>query len=76
MGRGRGMKLKDFNLNTSLAIPHFGGHEKKQKPTGGRSKLYNLSLRICGINGPEALHRKGNKIMWGTVHILLSKSLI
>lgn len=31
MGRGRGMKLKDFKLNTSLVIPYFGGREKKKK---------------------------------------------
>lgn len=70
------MKLKDFKLNTSLVIPYLRGHEKKKKPTGGRSKLYNLSLQLRGTKGPEALQRKCNKIMWGTVHILLSKSLI
>lgn len=70
------MKLKDFKLNYSLVIPYFGGREKKKKTTGGKSKLYNLSPRIGGTKGPEALQRKGNKIMRGTVQILLSKSLI
>lgn len=40
----RGMKFKDFKLNTSLVIPYFGGHEKKTKPTGVKSEFYNLSL--------------------------------